>query len=94
MAKALSRAQANKQLLTGLNKIFDDDVYEIFDDVYENYSERKVYEVIRRGDTFDVHERTLGMADDVVLASKLSETEVSAVLNLLPNGHLIEHKGE
>ena len=86
MAKALSRAQANKQLLSGLNKIFDD--------VYENYSERKVYEVIRRGDTFDVHERTLGMADDVVLASKLSETEVSAVLNLLPNGHLIEHKGE
>ena len=86
MAKALSRAQTLKQLLPGLNKIFNDE--------YDRYSERKVYEVIRRGDTFDVHEHTVGMADDVVLASGLSETEVAAVLNLLPdNGHIIEHKG-
>jgi hypothetical protein len=77
MAKALSRSQILKQLMPGLNKLFVDE--------YAKYSERKVYEVIQRGDTFDVHEHSVGIPDDVVLATGLTEKELEAILNMLPD---------
>lgn len=76
---AITRKELLNQLMPELDKLFKM--------TYEEYSTRKVYEVIQReGDSFDVLEHSVAQPDDVLVAKGLTGKELDAMLNLLPQG--------
>lgn len=83
---AITRKERLKTIMPSLNKLFSDE--------YSKWSERKVYEVIRRGDTFDVLEHSVNEPDDIVVAQGLTDKELDAMLKLLPDDSLIENNSE